>query len=346
MKLNRLYLVAGLLLLIIATGAFTPYAPTPLQFVVPKGWEQPSYNFAQNPITEEGFRLGRKLFFDPGLSKDSTISCVSCHLQFSAFTHVDHSLSHGINGLKGTRNSPTLFNLAWNTSFMWDGGVNNLEVQPLNPITSPLEMDNTLDNVVQHVQKVPYYRQQFAKTFGDTTITGQRVLKALAQFTVMLQSYNSKYDKYIRNEEGANNMNINELKGLQLFRLNCASCHPEPLFTNNQILNNGLPLDPELNDHGKMKITQDSTDDRKFKAPSLRNVEVSAPYMHDGRFRKLEQVIEHYTVGIQHSATLAPQLQTPPVFTDEEKKNLVLFLKTLTDKEFLYDLKYRNYVNE
>lgn len=346
MKPNLLQLSCLIIVLCISTAAFVDKQTTPLQFIVPQGWEQPSYDFSKNPLTEEGFALGRKLFFDPGLSKDSSISCVSCHLQFSAFTHVDHALSHGINGLKGTRNSSTLFNLAWSTSFMWDGGVNNLEVQPLNPLTSPVEMNNTLDSVVIYLQKKPYYRQKFAAAFGDSTITGQKVLKALAQFTVMLQSYNAKYDKYMRNEAGANDMNINELKGLQLFRLNCASCHTEPLFTNNQILNNGLPLDPELNDRGKMKISNNSADDRKFKVPSLRNVEVSAPYMHDGRFRTLEQVIEHYTVGIEHSATLAPELETPKVFTNEEKKNLVLFLKTLTDKEFLYDLKYRNYINE
>lgn len=330
-----------LLLLILIASTQINKNTTPLTFVIPKGWEAPKYDFSKNPPTEEGFSLGKQLFFDPILSRDSSISCVSCHLQFTAFTHTDHSLSHGINGLKGTRNSQTLFNLAWNTSFMWDGGVNNLEVQPINPITNPVEMDNHLDTVVNRLKQIPAYSKQFANAFGDSTITTPKILKALAQFIVMLQSYNSKYDKYIRQEEGANEMNINELKGLQLFRLNCASCHPEPLFTNNQLMNNGLPLDFELNDHGRMNITQDSTDDRKFKVPSLRNIAVSGPYMHDGRFKKLEQVIDHYTTGIEYSHTLAPQLQKAPTFSPEEKQNIIAFLKSLTDPFFLYNIQYR-----
>ncbi|MGZ4042677.1 MAG: cytochrome-c peroxidase, partial [Bacteroidia bacterium] len=218
-----------------------------IKFVVPKNWPKPVYDLSKNPVTTDGFKLGRKLFFDPILSRDSSTSCASCHLQFSAFTHVDHGLSHGINGLKGNRNSAAIFNMAWSSSFMWDGGVNNLEVQPINPITNPVEMDNTLANAVKKLNGSFYYRKKFYAAFKDSVITSQKLLKALAQFIVMLESYNSKYDKVIRKEKG-NEFTDSEKRGYVLFKKNCASCHTEPLFTNNTCQNNGLPVDKELND--------------------------------------------------------------------------------------------------
>lgn len=316
-----------------------------VKFVVPKGWPKPTYDFSKNPLTENGFKLGRKLFFDPILSRDSSTSCSSCHLQFSAFTHVDHNLSHGINGLKGTRNSSTIFNMAWSKSFMWDGGVNNLEVQPINPITNPVEMDNTLANAVMKLNRSPYYRKKFYDAFKDSTINSQKLLKALAQFVLMLESYNSRYDKVMRKENGVQ-FTETEMKGYKLFRKNCSSCHTEPLFTNGSLQNNGLPADPELKDAGRMKVTHHASDSLKFKVPSLRNITMSYPYMHDGRFKNLSQVLEHYTSGIQKSATLAKQLQSPIVLSDEEKQQLAAFLGTLTDKDFLFDLRFRDYTNE
>jgi len=318
--------------------------PSEIKFTIPEGWPAPAYNFSKNPLTLSGFKLGRRLFFDPVLSRDSSTSCASCHLQFTGFTHADHPLSHGINGLSGNRNSLTIFNLAWSKSFMWDGGVNNLEVQPLSPITNPVEMDNSMANVVAALNRSAAYRAKFAAAFGDSTITGQRVLKALAQFTVMLESYNSKYDKYMRNEPG-DKMTPGELHGLALFRTHCAGCHTEPLFTNNGFENNGLAVDTELHDTGRMKITQNRNDSLKFKVPSLRNVAVSYPYMHDGRFHTLEAVVDHYTDGISKTRTLARQLQQPVVLSAEDKKDLVSFLKTLTDQEFLFDMRFRNYMD-
>ncbi len=307
-----------------------------IRFVVPKGWPKPVYNLAKNKITEAGFELGRKLFYDPILSRDGTISCASCHAQWSGFTHGDHGLSHGIDGRKGRRNSLTLFNLAWNKSFMWDGGVNHLEVQPLAPIANPAEMGNNLAQVVKNLDTANGYHLRFYNAFGDSTITGQRVLKALAQFLVMFESYNSKYDKYVRNEPGGE-MTEQEISGLKLFRQNCESCHKEPLFTNYEFENIGLAPDAGLKDFGRMAITGDPKDSLKFRVPSLRNIIMSYPYIHDGRFNTLMQVMDHYTDGIIDGPTLAKELKTPMILTIQDKQDIIAFLKTLTDKEFLMD---------
>lgn len=307
--------------------------------MVPKGWPTPSYDFKNNKLTEDGIKLGRTLFFDPILSRDSTISCASCHTQFTGFTHSDHSLSHGIDGLKGTRNSSALANLAWSTSFMWDGGVNNLEVQPINPITNPVEMDSKLPDVVAKLNGNARYRQLFYDAFKDSTVTSQHMLKALAQFMLTLESYNSKYDKVMRGE-GDEAFTPEEQNGYVLFKQHCGSCHAEPLFTNNQYRYNGLPVDTELNDIGRMKVTQDRADSLKFRVPSLRNIFVSGPYMHDGRFKVLEQVMDHYT-HIARSPTLAPELAGKIVLTKKEKLDIIYFLRTLTDREFLNDGRFK-----
>ncbi len=316
--------------------AFTLLRPTSLYFHIPKGWPKPNYDFSKNPLTEEGFQLGRQLFYDPILSKDSTISCASCHLQATGFTHVDHSLSHGIDGKIGTRNSMALMNLAWSKTFMWDGGVNHLDVQPLNPITSPDEMNETLSNVVIKLQKSDKYKSLFISAFGDENITGQRVLKALSQFELMLVSSNSKYDKVMRKEALFSDQ---EQNGYQLFKTNCASCHSEPLFTNCKFESNGIPTDTTLMDIGRQRITEKSKDYLKFKVPTLRNIQFTNPYMHDGRFNKLTEVIKHYN-SIIKNISLPKQLQKPMNLTDNDRVDLVAFLLTLTDKEFLFNKQF------
>lgn len=307
---------------------------TPLYFDIPKGFPKPVYDFKNNPLTEEGFQLGRHLFYDPILSKDNTISCASCHLQQTGFTHVDHELSHGIDGKIGTRNSLTLQNLAWSKTFMWDGGVNHLDVQAIAPITSEVEMNETLENVVAKLKKNEKYQVLFEKAFGTKKITGQLMLKAISQFVIMLTTTNSKYDKVMRKEQKFTEM---EQKGYKLFKTNCASCHTEPLFTNNSFENNGLKIDETLNDFGRMKITQNPNDSLKFKVPTLRNVQFTFPYMHDGRFKTLTEVVNHYNFGVQKGKTVAKQLQTPMQFSDNERTEIVAFLKTLTDTEFLFN---------
>ncbi len=335
MKSKYIYIILIVSVLFFSL-AFSLLKPTPLYFQIPKGWPKPIYDFSKNPLTEEGFQLGRQLFYDPILSKDSTISCASCHLQATGFTHVDHSLSHGIDGKIGTRNSMTMMNLAWSKTFMWDGGVNHLDVQPLNPITSPVEMDETLANVVNKLQKSDKYKSLFFAAFGDENITGQRVLKALSQFELLLVTANSKYDKVMRKEAVFTNQ---EQNGFHLFKNNCASCHTEPLFTNGKYENNGIPLDTTLNDIGRQRITEKSEDYLKFKVPTLRNIQFTNPYMHDGRFKKLTEVIKHYN-SLGNNKNLPKQLQKPMNLTDNERVDLVAFLLTLTDTEFLFDKRF------
>ena len=276
------------------------------------------------------------MFYEPILSRDNTISCASCHLQVTGFTHVDHDLSHGIDGKIGNRNSLALMNLAWSKDFMWDGGVNHLEVQPLNPITSPLEMDETLEHVVQKLQQTTDYPGLFERAFGTSKITGQFTLKALSQFVVMLKSSNSKYDQVVRKET---TFNEQEQKGYDLFKKHCASCHQEPLFTSDQFEYNGLAVDPTLNDFGRMKMTDRKEDSLRFKVPTLRNIQFTFPYMHDGRFKTLTEVVKHYNT-LSRNKLLQKELSKPMNLSDIDWVDIVAFLKTLTDNEFLFNPKY------
>lgn len=309
---------------------------TPIHFEIPKNFPKPVYDFKHNQLTEEGFQLGRNLFYDPILSRDNTISCASCHLQQTGFTHVDHELSHGIDGKIGNRNTLSLQNLAWTKDFMWDGGVNHLDVQPIHPITSEVEMNETLENVVSKLQKSDKYPHLFDAAFDTKRITGQLMLKALSQFVVSFTSANSKYDKVIRKEEKFTEM---EQNGYRLFKQNCASCHQEPLFKSDKFEYNGLKLDTTLNDFGRMRITQNPKDSLKFKVPTLRNVQYTFPYMHDGRFKTLNEVVKHYN-ALQTNKILPKELAKPMRLTDNERIDLVAFLKTLTDKEFLFNPRY------
>ncbi len=310
-----------------------------IRLVVPSNFPQPVYNFSSNTLTKEGFILGRKLFYETRLSRDNTISCGSCHQQFAAFAHFEHKVSHGIDGLFGNRNSPGLFNLLWQTNFMWDGGVNHIEVQPLAPITNPVEMDESMNNVVSKLKADPLYKKMFIDAFGNDTINSQRVFKAMAQFMGMFTSSNSRYDKYMRGEpEGT--MSAEELNGLNLVRQKCTPCHAEPLFTDNTYRNNGLLFDPILNDAGRMNITMLQSDSMKIKVPSLRNVGLTGLYMHDGRFNTLQQVLNHYSTGIVHNSTLDPLLATGIPLTTQEKSDIVRFLETLNDYELITDERF------
>ncbi|WP_339886828.1 cytochrome c peroxidase [uncultured Flavobacterium sp.] len=335
--MKKITLILGFGIFIFGIFSFSKWYSTPIYLDIPKDWPKPVYDFSKNPLTEEGFQLGRNLFYDPILSRDNTISCASCHLQQTGFTHVDHDLSHGIEGRIGIRNSSTLMNLAWSKTFMWDGGVNHLDVQFIHPITSEVEMDETMENVVKKLQEIPKYQELYKKAFGTDKITGQLTLKALSQFVVMLTTSNSKYDKVVRKEEKFTEM---EQKGYDLFKQHCASCHKEPLFTSDNFENNGLAIDSTLNDFGRMRITQDIKDKQKFKAPTLRNAQFTFPYMHDGRFKTLNDVIKHYNSDIENSPTLAKQLQKPMNLSDNDRTDLVAFLKTLTDKEFLFNPRF------
>lgn len=306
---------------------------------IPKGWPKPAYDFNKNKVTEKGFQLGRKLFYDPVLSRDSTISCATCHLQYTGFAHTDHALSHGIEGRIGKRNAITLTNLAWNKSFHWDGGVKSLLAQPINPITNALEMDNTLANVLFKLNQSSKYKNLFYNAFNDSVISTQLVLSAIAQFTVSLESYNSKYDKVIRHEKNIF-FTEQEKKGYNLFKINCATCHNEPLITNNSFADNGLPMDSDYKDYGRVSITQNPKDSFNFRVPTLRNIEFTYPYMHDGRLKKLRDVLNFYTEGTVKRKTLAKELQKTIRLSDNEKKDVIAFLLTLSDRDFLFNPKF------
>lgn len=301
----------------------------------PNGWPDPIY---KRRISKDGFQLGKKLFYDANLSRDGSTSCANCHLSFSGFTHVDHALSHGIDDRIGIRNSPVLINLAWNSSFHWDGGVNHLEMQAINPIQHPNEMDNTLELVLSYLNDSREYRSMFFDAFGDSTASTPLMLRAFGQFTASLVSSNSLYDKVQRGEVKFTDQ---QASGYQLFQQYCSVCHQEPLFNTNEFKNNGLPLDTVIDDLGRFNITFDPKDSLHFRVPTLRNIEFSRPYMHDGRFETLREVVDHYSEINLHTKHLSPELKERISISDNEKKDIISFLKTLTDKEFLYNPRYR-----
>lgn len=310
-----------------------------VRFRVPQGFPAPAYDFSLNPTTLDGFKLGRKLFYDPILSRDNSTSCGSCHQQFVAFAHSEHQVSHGVGGLLGTRNAPGLWNLAWSNSFMWDGGVSHIELQPLAPIANPVEMDESIANVIAKLNASSQYRQLFTSAFGSDTITTQRILMAITQFQGLMISDNSKYDQVQRGEA---TFTQQEQFGLATFRSKCVSCHTEPLFTDRSFHNNGLRPEPTIMDAGRMLITADPNDSMKFKTPSLRNIALTGPYMHDGRFLTLSQCLDHYSNGnLYQSATLDPQLASGIPLSAQEKSDLLAFLATLTDYSFIADPKFK-----
>ncbi len=328
--MKKLYVI-GLLFLLMSFTARKQL------FLTPKNWPDPWYNFSKNKLSRDKIALGRALFYDPILSKNNTISCASCHSQFSAFTHVDHALSHGIRDSIGIRNAPALMNLAWQKEFMRDGAINHLDMQALAPISNAAEMGSSIDSVVYKLQNTKRYPSLYFKAFRDSSITGEKTLKAIAQFMLTLVSANSKYDKVLRKEA---KFTEQELNGYTLFQKNCSSCHQEPLFTNGKFANIGLPIDSMLKDYGRMGITKNPEDSLKFKVPTLRNIEFSYPYMHDGRFKKLSEVLNHYTKSIIISKSVAPELINPLILTSREKVDLTAFLLTLTDKEFLFNREF------
>lgn len=330
-----LFIPLGITFLLLMAFRHGNTHPITLQY--PSYWPEPVYDFSKNPITEEGFQLGRKLFYDPNLSRDSTISCASCHLSFTGFAHVDHALSHGIDGRKGTRNAPALINLAWQSAFHWDGGVNHLDAQAINPIQHPAEMDNSLNNVLLYLRNSRQYREAFLEVFGDTAITTQRLVKAFSQFTTSLISANSKYDQVRRGEA---QFSAQESRGYLLFQQHCASCHSEPLFQKNAFASNGISADTALNDVGRFAVTRLPADSFLFKIPTLRNIEHTFPYMHDGRFQNLNEVLQHYAQLPAHQPGISQELINGVPLSTNNQKDVIAFLKTLTDREFLFNPRY------
>lgn len=313
------------------------FKPTPVKFKVPAGWPKPAYDFSQNPLTEEGILLGKKLFYEGRLSKDGNFSCGSCHQQFGAFNSYEHPLSHGFNNALTARNAPGLFNLAWQKEFMWDGGINHLDLQPLAPMTAANEMAETIESVINKLKADKEYRRLFKAAFGTEEVTTQRIGKALSQFLVQMVSNNSKYDKVMRGEA---KFILPEQLGYEIFQKKCASCHMEPMFTDYSYRNTGMPVDTFLNDFGRMKITGNGSDSLKFKVPSLRNVGVTFPYGHDGRFYSLISVFDHYRRNMVPGPTTDSLLRNRLPLSNFEVGQLTAFLYTLTDSVFLKDPRF------
>lgn len=316
-----------------------PAAPVP-GTVLPANFPAPVYALDANPPDAAAFALGRSLFYDARLSRDGSVACGSCHQQFVAFANAGHRLSHGVGNQLGTRNAPALQNLRWKAEFFWDGGPKNLETLPLAPLTNPLEMDETLPRVLARLNADAGYTRRFAAVYGPGPINSYQFLRALAQFTAALTSASSRYDQYVRGESGAA-LSPAELRGRVLLAQKCASCHATDLFTDETYRNNGLDATFGA-DSGRAHITGRAADVGRFKVPSLRNVARTAPYMHDGRFATLEQVLAHYDHGVLASPTLDAALRPAggPLgipLSAAEQADLIAFLHTLTDDAFLHD---------
>lgn len=294
-------------------------------------WPTPVQTFARHPQDSLRFELGRKLFYDPLLSADTSTSCGSCHLSYTAFTHVDHALSHGIKDRIGKRNAQPLFNLAWYREFMWDGAITRLDRQPLAPLLHPDEMGDSLPNLLKKLNASPSYRKAFQAAFQVNHIQTEDLLQALHHFVLQLVSANSRYDWVM---QGKSAFTPQEANGYSVFKAHCNQCHTEPLFTNRQFATNYLPVDSQLLDVGRVNVTHIPADSFLFRVPSLRNLAWSQPYMHDGRMATLRQVIRHYSrILPANSTTLSLQ-------DDRTQADLIAFLRTLSDTTFVLNPRF------
>lgn len=307
-----------------------------------------------NPLTLEGVELGRRLFYEKKLSKDNTMSCASCHAQKNAFADTNR-FSVGVAGKAGKRQAMAIFNMAWNRNeFFWDGRAHLLRDQALLPIQDPLEMNETLENVIQKLSTENDYSIRFKKAFGSPEITSLNISKALEQFMNSIVSNNSKYDRFL---VGKASLTPSEERGRKLFfqpvnrmnalksGANCVDCHNGPNFENNGYMNNGLDTENEMKDIGREKVTKSVLNKGMFKVPSLRNVSLTPPYMHDGRFQTLEEVVDHYDNNVKLSPTLNPTMRSVQTsgglkLTAQQKKDLVAFMKTLIDEQLINEPKF------
>jgi len=337
----------------------TTYTPIPYTLDIPSHFPDMEIP-ADNPMTEEGIELGRHLFYEVKLSGDNTMSCSSCHMPENGFAE-NTSFSTGIDGVSGNRNAMPLFNLGWEEFFFWDGRRNSLEEQILEPVPNPIEMHQEWTVTTYKLNADVNYRNMFYRAFGEEGIDSIKVSKAIAQFLRTIISSNSKYDvmyKYEYNlplspseSDMLLTVEAEEWAGYDLFKslngADCFHCHNGPLMRVNKFSNNGL--DASFSDLGRALVTNDPNDEGKFKVPSLRNIELTAPYMHDGRFNTLEEVIEQYSSGIHISPTIDPLIEFASqggVQLDAQEKFLIKkFLLTLTDTVFINNPKFKDPFN-
>ncbi len=348
--------------LILASGDLLDiaYNPTPYEMIQPTGFPMMAIP-ADNPMTQEGFELGRRLFYDVRLSKDNSMSCATCHLPELSFTDAT-AFSTGIDGEMTRRSSMSLVNVGYTaTGLFWDGRVQTLEEQALQPVTDPIELINTWDVVEEMMKTDAEYPAMFRRAFGieDTSeVDSLLAAKAIAQFERALVSSNSKYDKWVLERDFSYEYTDSESRGQEMFfdlgsipggsgvkDAECFHCHGSALLTEGNFFNNGLDEYPTLEDYedkGAGEVTGNIADYGKFRSPTLRNIELTAPYMHDGRFQTLEEVIEHYSSGVHFATNLDPDLRAPLNLTEGEKEDLINFLKTLTDTEFTENPAFQN----
>lgn len=298
-----------------------------------------------NPLTKQGISLGRRLFYDPILSGDSTEACATCH-EFGRSFADDRRFSIGIDNIEGNRNAPALPNAGWISSAFWDGRAATLEDQALQPVVNPIEMHSTWDGVVDRIQNNPDYPDLFGRAFGTDQITKELVVKAIAQFERTFVSANSKYDRYLRGEV---QLTASEARGEGIFfteKGDCFHCHGNPMRSDQLFHNVGLDsLGAPGADLGRGDITGNPNDLMKFKTPTLRNIEATPPYMHDGRFQTLEEVVQHYNMGGFPSPTKDALVRNRGIglgLTAQEVQDVVAFLKTFTDPEFINNPDYDN----
>jgi cytochrome c peroxidase len=304
---------------------------------------------SDNPVTDAGATLGRVLFYDTRLSANNKVACASCHLQKNAFSD-PHRFSKGHEGKETDRNAMPLVNVRFypNGRFFWDERAASLEEQVLKPIQSKVEMGHDLDRLVDLLGKDPAYPDLFNKAFGEPKVNKERLARALAQFVRSLVSYQSKFDEGLAKVESVRrdfpNFTEEENRGKTLFVQQCARCHlpadQTAGFFMNRPRNNGLDADPRTADGGVGDVTLDRNRVGLFKSPSLRNIELTGPYMHDGRFESLEKVVEHYSEGVKNHPNADGRLRRGLRFTTRQKADLVAFLKTLTDQKFTTDPKF------
>ena len=311
------------------------FSTTPYTIEIPYGF--PNMIIPQNnPMTVEGINLGEKLFNDPILSADNSLACINCHNKSSSFSD-PNQYSTGIDNIQGTRNASALVNIGWNSSVKWDGSAQSLEEQAFEPVTNPIEMHDTWQNVENKINANLEYKDLFLEAFNIDYIDSNHIVMAIAQFERTLISSDSKFDRYIRGEE---QLTPSELSGYAIFNSekgDCFHCHGSQMFMDNRFHNNGLDIEP-FTDLGLGYVSENSNDNGKFRTPSLRNIEYTSPYMHDGRFISLEEVVNHYNSGGNYSSTVDPLMKKIGIglqLTNEEKQDLVSFLKTLSDENFI-----------
>jgi cytochrome c peroxidase len=337
------------------------YNPEPVQFHAPQYFPAPR-DFSSNPLTKQGIKLGKHLFYDSILSDDSTQSCATCHQQNFSFVDANNKFSTGIDGIQGNRNSMPVYNLAWGSSFFWDGRAATIEEQALQPVENPIEMHEDWPDAVRKLTAHNDYPKLFYEAFGIEAITKEHAAKAMAQFMRTMVSSNSRYDKNKRGELFGTGQEFTdeEDRGFELFMSNatatgdgadCFHCHGSELFAdvspNGQFRNNGLTEAVTINDFpdaGRGTVTGNPNDYGKFKVPSLRNISLTPPYMHDGRFQTLDEVIEFYNSGVKPSPTVDPQMIHPGFsglnLSPSDKAALKAFLLTLTDEEFINNTEF------